>query len=69
MHAQTQAIEVTCVSCGTRHTIIVPTANYRMWASGQAKIQHALPMLSSSERELLISNICPKCWDRLFGGA
>lgn len=66
MPTQMQVVEVTCVSCKTKHTIMVPAANYRLWASGQAKIQHALPMLSEDERGLLMSNICPVCWDKLF---
>ena len=63
----TGIVEVTCVLCGSKHTIIVPTAGYKLWASGQAKIQDALPGLPEDERELLMSNICPKCWDKTFG--
>lgn len=62
----TGIVEVTCVSCNTPHTVIVPTAGYKRWASGQAHIQDALPGLSAAERELLISGICPVCWDKLF---
>jgi len=64
---QTEIVEVECVSCKTKHTVIVPTAGYKLWASGQAKIQDALPGLSEDERELLMSNICPVCWDKMFG--
>lgn len=60
-------VEVVCINCKTRHNVIVPMDGYRLWASGQAKIQDALPMLSDDERELLMSNICPRCWDKLFG--
>lgn len=59
-------VEVTCIMCGTTHTILVPTAGYKKWASGLASIQDALPSLSADERELLMSNICPKCWDKTF---
>ena len=67
MSTQTGIVEVTCVSCGTQHTILVPTNGYKLWTSGQAKIQDALPMLSADERELLMSHICPRCFDKLFG--
>lgn len=30
-------------------------------------VQDIFPYLSASERELLISHICPKCWDDMFG--
>ena len=62
----TGVIEVSCVVCGDKHTILVPTAGYKMWASGQAKIQDALPGLSADEREMLMSGICPKCFDKAF---
>lgn len=63
---QTGIVEVECVNCKTKHTIIVPVAGYKKWASGQAKIQDAMPGLTEDERELLISNVCPACWDKLF---
>ena len=66
MSTQIGIVEVTCVNCHTQHTIAVPVAGYRRWATGQAKIQDALPMLSEDERELLMSNICPRCWDKMF---
>lgn len=68
MAIQTGVVEITCVNCQTKHTVLVPTAGYRRWASGQARIQDALPELNESERELLMSHICPRCWDKLFGG-
>lgn len=63
---QTGIVEVECVNCKKKHTIIVPIAGYKLWASGQALIQDALPGLSADERELLVSNICPACWNKLF---
>lgn len=63
----TTQIEVKCAMCGTVHTILVPVAGYRLWASGQMKIQDALPSLSADERELLMSGICGRCFDRVFG--
>jgi hypothetical protein len=38
---------------------------FQAWQSGEF-IQDALPELSTDERELLISGICPKCWDVMF---
>ena len=66
MSVKTGVVEVTCVNCRTQHTVLVPTDGYKLWVTGQAKIQEALPMLSTDERELLMSNICPRCWDKLF---
>lgn len=66
MSINTGVVEVTCIVCKTKHTILVPTAGYKKWASGQAKIQDAMPGLTTDERELLMSNICGKCFDRIF---
>lgn len=58
----TGIVEVTCISCNRRHIIIVPVAGYKLWASKQAHIQDALPGLTLDERELLISNLCRRCY-------
>lgn len=60
-------IEVKCVLCGTPHTIVAPVKAYARWKHGKAFIQDALPMLTEAERELLLSGICPVCWDKHFG--
>lgn len=62
----TGVVEVSCVSCDAKHTIIVPIAGYKLWSSGQARIQDALPGLTDDEREMLKTNICPVCWDKIF---
>ena len=59
-------IDIRCVICKTPHSVLVPGAGYKLWASGQKHIQDALPMLSANERELLMSGICPHCFDKLF---
>lgn len=60
-------VEVTCVSCGIRHIVTVPTEGYKDWLEGRKKIQHALPSVSEDDRELLMSGICPACWNQMFG--
>lgn len=67
MPTQTVIVEATCARCGTKRTVIVPAAGYKLWTSGQARIQDALPMLSADEHELLMSHICSSCFDKLFG--
>lgn len=67
METANAVIEVKCVVCGTPHTIVAPVDAYRKWNNGEAYIQDALPMLTPAERELLLSGICPVCWDKHFG--
>lgn len=59
-------VEVKCIICGSAHIVKVPVDGYRLWRSDQAHIQDALPGLSDDERELLLSNICPRCFDAAF---
>ena len=54
-----------CLCCGKVTSVMVPTEQYNIWRSGEALIQDALPMLSTSEREFLMTNICEECWDKL----
>ena len=56
-----------CPFCGKVNEIVVPKDGYVRWVDGEL-IQKALPTLSDEEREMLLSGICPPCWDEAFGG-
>lgn len=66
MMVNTSILEVECIICKTKHTIMVKTADYKKWSKGQAKIQEAMPYLTADERELLMSGICGRCFDKVF---
>ena len=53
-------VAVTCPFCGTDHAVEVNLAQYEAW-------QNAMPDLTSTEREQLISGLCPKCQVEMFG--
>ena len=55
-----------CPFCGRSNEIEVNEADYRDWDEG-ALAQDAFPYLSADEREVLISGICPTCWNKTFG--
>ena len=59
-------VEMTCPFCGARHSVEVNPAGFEAWQNGEL-IQRALPELSATEREQLISHICPKCQAEVFG--
>ena len=59
-------IDVECQVCHTKRQVMVPAMGYLQWSIGQVRIQDAMPRLSAEDRELLISQICPTCWDKLF---
>lgn len=59
-------VEIECPFCGATHTVKVFEANFVAWQDG-ALAQNAFPYLSATEREQLISRICPNCQDSIFG--
>lgn len=56
-----------CPFCGHANEIEVNEIDYLDWSDGELLVQDAFPYLSADEREMLISGICPKCWDSMFG--
>ena len=55
-----------CPFCGKEHSVEVSESAFYEWESGEL-IQNAMPFLSSTEREQLISHICPECQVKFFG--
>lgn len=55
-----------CPFCGKSHNVEVNLIDLCDWQDG-LNIADAFPYLPASEREMLISGICPKCWDKMFG--
>jgi len=55
-----------CPICGEATDVTVSAVGYANWIDGEL-IQNALPTLTSSEREALITGICDTCWDLSFG--
>lgn len=59
-------IEITCPFCGATHYVEVAEHDYNNWLGGELA-QKAFPYLSATEREQLISYMCPKCQEKFFG--
>lgn len=59
-------IAITCPFCRADHEVEVNLEEYVSWISGEL-IQNAMPSLTPTEREQLISHICPKCQETVFG--
>ena len=66
MFAMTSVVAVPCKKCNGMNEIDVDFEKFIAWRSGKMLIQEALPELDADQRELLISGICPKCWDEMF---
>lgn len=60
-------LEMTCPICHKKHhVVIINKAGFDRWQEGEL-IQKAMPELSATQREQLISDICPKCQASIFG--
>ena len=55
-----------CPFCGRGNEVEVNETDYWDWDDGML-VQDAFPYLSADEREMLISGICPSCWEKYFG--
>ena len=60
-------VPIICPFCGEDHAVEVNLAQYDAWQNGEL-IQNAMPDLTPTEREQLISGLCPKCQAKMFGG-
>ena len=54
-----------CLFCKKQYSVTINQIEYQNWISGQL-IQNAMPNVSASNREFLISKICPTCQDNLY---
>lgn len=59
-------IDVKCPSCKREKRLKVSAAGFEKYRSGRYNVQDCFPELDTSKRELLISGICPDCWNEMF---
>lgn len=59
-------LECSCPFCGNRHYVEVDEVGYNAYKAG-AYVQNAFPYLNATEREQIISGICPICQEDIFG--
>ena len=59
-------VQVTCRDCGKIYEIPVSQSRIDEWYSKGTFAQDEFPELTADQRELLISGICPNCWNKLF---
>lgn len=58
-------MQIQCSSCGQLVNVNAKLSEIIKWKGGM-KIQDAMPTLTPGEREMLISQTCPTCWDNYF---
>ena len=58
-------IQTTCPHCGKTTYLDVTFEGYLAYMMGDP-ICECFPELSADDREMLISGVCPTCWDEMF---
>ena len=59
-------IRIDCPFCGREHSVDVEWKAWEAYCNG-AFAQTAFPTLSATEREQIISGLCPTCQQAVFG--
>lgn len=59
-------LDVRCWHCNVVYVMMVNKENLLDWIAGSGYIQNILPYLTAGERELLISQTCSDCFDKMF---
>lgn len=60
-------LTITCPFCGKLHSVLVREADYNRFVTGEYLVQDVFPYLNATEREALISGLCPACQSSIFG--
>ena len=59
-------VKVTCPFCGNESEVVVNEKDFNAWQNGELA-QKAFPYLNATQREILISGLCEKCQNDVFG--
>ena len=59
------SVKTKCRQCGKEVILKVYKEDIVKYQNGEL-IQRAFPYLTAGEREMLISGICPDCWEKLW---
>lgn len=59
-------VNIDCRVCGITHNLMIKSADIVKYHNG-VLVQDAFPYLSANERELIISQTCGSCFDKMFG--
>lgn len=59
-------VVMTCPICGEDHFVEVEDTDLKKYEAG-GLAQNCFPYLSATEREQIISGLCPKCQSDVFG--
>lgn len=62
------AIRLRCERCENFVKVDITLDQFFDYQKTGGTVQEMFPRLDASQREMLISRMCPVCWDDMFGG-
>lgn len=65
---QTASFIVRCVRCDKPVHMVALIDSLDEYVNGDKSIQECFPDEPADWREMLITGICPECWNKIFGG-
>ena len=57
---------IRCRHCRESYIVPISEQEYLNWIKKGTFVQDEFPKLNSNERELLISQTCGNCWNKIF---
>ena len=66
MARELKRVDILCPVCGDLHSVQVDWRDLSAWSDFGVLAQDAFPYLSATEREQLISHLCPECQKNFF---
>ena len=55
-----------CPMCQKEHEVLVHESDWNNYKQQNMLVHDAFPYLSAEDREMLVTGICPDCWNKLF---
>lgn len=59
-------LSVSCIVCTEVSVINVDDEVFNNWLDGEGLIQKVLPALSEQERDIVLTNMCRDCLDKMY---
>ena len=63
--ADSVIVENICPFCGKFHAVEVSEGAFHAWIGSNISLINIMPELSATEREQLITHVCPECQDKM----
>ena len=61
-----ERVIIPCIRCKENVHINITRKEYEQYKRSRERVSDLFPHLNASEKEMLISQYCDKCWDFLF---